>query len=115
MKMGFWKVSMHINLIAIVFSIILTGCHQIQPSIAIPELNKPVNDIEKVINDIHVGMNKKQVIDILGYPLSTEANRNKECLTYPLMTKYKSEFVLLFENGILTQYNKSQECINLLK
>ncbi|MGY4678425.1 outer membrane protein assembly factor BamE domain-containing protein, partial [Ursidibacter arcticus] len=89
------------------FIILLVGCQQIPSHIAIPEVDKPINDVEKIINDIHIGMNKKQIIEILGYPLTTEADKNQECLTYPLTTRYSTEFILLFERGILTKYNKS--------
>lgn len=94
---------------------LLVGCQQTPSHIAIPEIDKPINDVEKIINDIHIGMNKKQIIEILGYPLTTEADRGKECLTYPLTTRYSTEFILLFESGILTKYNKSQKCIDLFK
>lgn len=105
--------------LSILFIITLIGCTPYKvitsSTIAIPEINKPIYDTEKVINDISVGMTKKQVIEILGYPLSTEAENNKECLSYPLTTANKETFSLLFTDGILTKYNKSQKCIQLFE
>lgn len=92
------------------------GCtNQVSTGIAIPEQHYPIKDLEKIINKISVGMNKHQVIELLGYPLTTEADGVKECLTYPLTTALKSNFSLLFENGILTKYNKSQNCVSLFR
>lgn len=84
-------------------------------SINIPEVTKPIYDTEKVINDISVGMPKSKVVSILGYPLTTEADHNLECLTYPLTTSNKESFVLLFKDGILTKYNKKQDCVDFFK
>lgn len=114
MKMVNWK-----NLINTLFLAFLSSCSSYKvvtsSNIAIPEINKPIYDTEKAINDISVGMTKKQVITILGYPLSTEAENNKECLSYPLTTANKETFYLLFKNEILIKYNKSQQCIQLLE
>lgn len=115
MKMDFWRVLVRILIKPIPFIMLLVGCQQTPSHIAIPEVNKPINDVEKIINDIHIGMNKKQIIEILGSPLTTEADKNKECLTYPLTTRYNTEFILLLERGVLTKYNKSQKCIDLFK
>lgn len=99
------------------FSILLSGCVFQQVSsvpVNIPERDKITNDYKKAINDISVGMSKREVIFILGQPLSTEANLNKECLTYPLATSDKEYFVLLFINKKLVKYNKEQKCIDIL-
>ena len=116
MRMESWR-SFNKFLINISLFVILNSCVSYNvvtsSTIAIPEVNKPIYDIEKVINDISVGMTKKQVIAILGYPLSTEAENNKECLSYPLTTSTKETFSLLFDNGVLTKYNKSQQCIQM--
>lgn len=102
------------------FFMFLLGCSNTLHSatsvkVAIPEQNFPIFDTEKIINQISTGMTKEQVINILGTPLTLEADRNKECLTYPLTTVQRTEFVLLFEDGILTKFNKSQKCVDLFK
>lgn len=98
---------------------LLLGCNSktiYQPAkIAIPEQNYPIYDTEKIITHISTGMTKKEVTQILGSPLTLEADKNKECLTYPLTTVQRTEFVLLFENGILTKFNKSQKCVDLFR
>lgn len=107
---------MHIKLIfSLLFFILLTSCQTSTIKVAIPEVTKPIYDVEKAINDISIGMTKKQVINILGYPLSTEADYNLECLSYPLTTYSKETFSLLFNNNILIKYNKKQRCIELFK
>lgn len=99
--------------------LLLLGCNSktiYQPvKIAIPEQNYPIYDTEKIITQISTGMSKKEVMQILGTPLTLEADQNKECLTYPLTAVQRTEFVLLFENGILTKFNKSQKCVDLFK
>ena len=99
------------------FSILLLSACTFQPygPVNIPDRNKPINDYEKAINDISVGMNKSKVIFILGQPLSTEADRNMECLTYPLTTANKERFVLLFDAGKLVKYNKTQNCFEMFQ
>lgn len=99
---------------------LLAGCSSTLHSatsvkVAIPEQDFPIFDTEKIISQLSTGMTKAQVINILGTPLTLEADRNKECLTYPLTTVERTEFILLFENGILTKFNKSQKCIDLFK
>lgn len=97
---------------------LVSGCTAIQQvdnvPVNIPSVNKPIYDYEKSINDISVGMNKREVLSILGQPLSVEANGNKECLTYPLTTANRENFVLLFLNKKLEKYNKTQKCVDLL-
>lgn len=95
---------------------ILSSCtFQSSIPVNIPSRNKPIYDYEKSINDIYVGMSKNKVISILGQPLSTEAEMNKECLTYPLTTSNRERFVLLFNNGKLVKYNKEQNCLEIFK
>lgn len=96
-------------------TLLLSGCIlKTTVPVNIPAQNKPIHDYEKAINDISIGMSKNKVISILGQPLSTEANLNKECLTYPLTTSDKEYFVLLFINKKLVKYNKEQKCIDIL-
>ncbi|MDD7544018.1 outer membrane protein assembly factor BamE [Actinobacillus porcinus] len=96
--------------------VFLSGCTSSSYiPVNIPHQNKPIHDYEKAINDISIGMSKNKVISILGQPLSTEAEINKECLTYPLTTSNKERFVLLFNNGKLVKYNKEQNCLEIFK
>ena len=98
--------------------LILCGCSIQQVTnvpVNIPDRNKPINDYEKVINDISIGMSKSKVISILGQPISTEADMNKECLTYPLTTANREHFTLLFNAGKLIKYNKTQNCVEIFQ
>ena len=97
------------------FSIVLFGCQNLP--VAIPEVTKPIKDKEKQINLIKVGMNKQQVIDILGEPRTTEAEYATECLLYPL-TSYSSsrdKYAVVFHKNKLIKYNYAQCCIEIFK
>lgn len=64
------------------------------------------------MNDLSIGMNKREVISVMGSPDSTKASHGIETLIYTLWDNsisYQRDYWVILKNGQVVEYGKASD------